>query len=275
MLTAVERRSPVPRFNVLGVNVSAIDVPMALDTIEHWIESGARQYVCVTGVHGVIESQRDESLREIHNRAGLVMPDGMPLVWLSRMHGMKHVGRVCGPDLIPACCERSVQRGWRHFFYGSSPGVVESLGKRLSDRYPNLKVVGAFSPPFRALTDQEDEDLIRMINAAAPDIVWVGLSTPKQERWMATHVGRLRAAALIGVGAAFDLHAGRKSRAPAWMQRSGLEWLFRLVTEPRRLWRRYLYVIPLFVGHLARQVTGLKHYDPPDRRAPRNELGNG
>lgn len=245
-----------PLVDVLGVNVSAIDMPMALDTIEGWIRRREPHYVCVTGVHGVMESQRDENLRQIHNEAGLVTPDGMPLVWLSHARGQAHVRRVYGPDLMLRICERSIANGYSHFFYGGGDGVPELLEERLKQRFPGLEVAGSYSPPFRALTADEDAAIVQRINDARPDIVWVGLSTPKQERWMHAHVGRLRAAALIGVGAAFDFHAGLKHQAPTWMQRSGLEWLFRLMSEPRRLGRRYLVNNPAFVWRVARDFGG-------------------
>jgi N-acetylglucosaminyldiphosphoundecaprenol N-acetyl-beta-D-mannosaminyltransferase len=207
-----------------------------------------------------MESQRDERLRQIHNTAGMVTPDGMPLVWLSRMKGFPHAERVCGPDLMPACCERSVARGHRHFFYGAAPGVPELLAARLQARFPGLIVAGCLSPPFGALAPAEDAEIVSRINASDPDIVWVGLSTPKQERWMADHIGLLSARVLIGVGAAFDFHAGLKRRAPRWMQRSGLEWAFRVYTEPRRLWRRYLINNPLFVWRIMQQEFGTARY---------------
>jgi len=250
----------VPRANILGVGVSAINMAMALEIIEGWIERREPHYVCVTGVHGVMESQRDEELRRIHNRAGLVTPDGMPLVWLSRLQSFHHVERVYGPDLMLALCERSVAKGYRHFFYGGAEGVPEQLASVLQKRFPGLQVAGTFSPPFRPLTADEDDRIVQMINAAAPDIVWVGLSTPKQERWMAGHRERLTAPVLIGVGAAFDFLTGRKPQAPRWMQRAGLEWLFRLLTEPRRLWRRYLINNPLFVALVVLQALGVRRY---------------
>jgi N-acetylglucosaminyldiphosphoundecaprenol N-acetyl-beta-D-mannosaminyltransferase len=235
------------------VGVSAIDMTQALATIEGWIARGERHYVCVTGVHGVMESRRDSELQRIHHDAGLVTPDGMPLVWLARRAGFPHVDRVYGPDLLLACCEISVRRGYRHFFYGGGAGVPELLAERLSRRFPGLCVAGTYSPPFRPLQPQEDEDVVQRLNASGADIVWVGLSTPKQERWMHEHRGRLGAAVLIGVGAAFDFHAGLKRQAPRWMQRSGLEWLFRLAHEPRRLWRRYSYNNVRFVVDLLRR----------------------
>jgi N-acetylglucosaminyldiphosphoundecaprenol N-acetyl-beta-D-mannosaminyltransferase len=247
---------------VLGVGVSAINMAQALETIEGWISRGDRRYVCVSGVHGIMESQADPVLRDIHNSAGLVTPDGMPLVWLSRMHGHEHVERVYGPDLMLALCGRSGSRGYRHFLYGGAGVVPALLTARLPQRFPRLIIVGRYSPPFRPLTAEEDADVVRMINESGADIVWVGLSTPKQERWMREHVGRLEAAALIGVGAAFDFHAGVKKQAPRWMQRNGLEWLFRLGSEPRRLWKRYLINNPRFVYGVFLQATKLKHYGP-------------
>jgi N-acetylglucosaminyldiphosphoundecaprenol N-acetyl-beta-D-mannosaminyltransferase len=243
------------RVDVLGVRVSALNITQALDRIDAWIRSRDPHYVCVTGVHGVMESRRDAALRRIHNEAGMVTPDGMPLVWLARHAGYGHVERVYGPDLMLACCRASIDRGYRHYFYGGSEGVADLLASRLAERFPGLCVAGTCTPPFRELTADEDDEIIGRINASRPDIVWVGLSTPKQERWMHAHVRRLSAPVLIGVGAAFDFHAGLKRQAPGWMQRSGLEWSFRLMTEPRRLWRRYLRNNPAFVWAVLLQQT--------------------
>ncbi len=250
----------IPRVNILGVGVSAVDMAMALRSVDEWIQRRDPHYVCVTTVHGVMESQRDRMLRQIHNRAGMVTPDGMPLVWLSRLLGLRHVERVYGPDLMLAVCRRSVERGYRHFLYGGAPGVAEALATRLQARFHGLQIAGLEAPPFRPLTVAEDRATEERINAVRPDIVWVGISTPKQERWMASHVGRLTAPVLIGVGAAFDFHAGLKRQAPRWMQQSGLEWLFRLATEPRRLWRRYLNNNPRFLWLILHQLLGGRTY---------------
>lgn len=249
----------IPRVDVLGVGISAIDMAVAVATIESWIACRESHYVCVTPVHSVMECQRDPELRCVFNASGLTTPDGMPLVWLCRLKGYRTVSRVYGPDLMLALCERSVGRGYRHFFYGGAEGVPERLAASLQQRFPGLLVVGTYSPPFRPLTSEEDVQVVQMINEAAPDVVWVGLGSPKQDQWMAAHVGQLAAPVLIGVGAAFDFHAGRKKQAPLWMQRSGLEWLFRLLTEPRRLWRRYLISNPKFVFLVLAQVLGLRH----------------
>ena len=248
------------RVNILGVGVSAINMAQALNVIEGWIAQRQAHYVCVTGVHGIVESQGNNSLQRVHNAAGLVTPDGMPLVWLARLHGLEHVERVYGPDLMLALCHRSISKGYRHFLYGGAEGVPDRLANRLKRRYPGLRIVGSYSPPFRSLTDEEDEQIVQAINEANPDVVWIGLSTPKQERWMAEHIGRLTAPVLVGVGAAFDFHSGLKRQAPRWMQRSGLEWLFRLANEPRRLWRRYLVNNPLFTLLVLQQALNLKCY---------------
>ncbi len=243
----------LPRVDVLGVRVSAIDLPEAVAEITRWIDEGERHYVCVTGVHGVMESQADATLLEIHNRSGLTTPDGMPMVWSGRWAGASWMDRVYGPDLMLDVCAVAAERGWKSFFYGGKEGVAEMLTERLTARFPGLKVVGTYSPPFRPLTDEEDTEIVDRINDSGADLVWVGLSTPKQEKWMADHIDRLSASVLFGVGAAFDIHAGILSQAPRWMQRSGLEWFYRLVTEPRRLWRRYLYNNPRFVWRIIRR----------------------
>jgi N-acetylglucosaminyldiphosphoundecaprenol N-acetyl-beta-D-mannosaminyltransferase len=254
--------SEYPSVEVLGVHVSGIDMHEALVRIVEWIAHGNPRYVCITGAHGVIESQRDARLKAIHNEAGLVTPDGMPLVWLARWLGAAHTRRVCGSDLMHAVTALSAIRGYRQFFYGGGEGVANKLKSALIRRHPKLQVVGTMCPPFRTLTPQEDEAAVAAINAANPDIVWVGLSTPKQEYWMAEHRSRIKAPVLIGVGAAFDFLSGSKKQAPLWMQRSGLEWLFRLLTEPRRLWRRYATIVPAFIFLSMRQLITAKWLRP-------------
>lgn len=251
----------IERFNVLGVGVSAVDLDMAVDTVVGWTFGGPPRYVCVTGVHGIMECQDDPTLRAIHANADMVTPDGMPLVWLGKLRGKRSIDRVYGPDLLLAVCDASRTHATRHFFYGGAPGIADRLADRLQQMYPGLLVAGTLCPPFRALTEAEDRAVIEAIDAARPDIVWVGLSTPKQERWMASHVGRLGAPVLIGVGAAFDFHAGVKRQAPRWIQRSGFEWLFRLATEPGRLWRRYARNNPRFLWMTLMQATGMRRFD--------------
>lgn len=237
----------IPREDILGIGISAINMDTAVGTIARWIEMADRQYICVTGVHGVMESRRSDAIRDAHNAAGMVTPDGMPLVWLLRCAGFSHVTRVCGPELIPAVFAAPQLRKARHFFYGTTERTLRSLERALRTRFPHAQIVGSIAPPFRQLSEIEDERYIREINNASPDIVWVGLSTPKQELWMSEHRDRLGASVLIGVGAAFDIHAGNMRQAPRFLRRCGLEWGFRLCTEPRRLWRRYLRNNPRFI----------------------------
>jgi N-acetylglucosaminyldiphosphoundecaprenol N-acetyl-beta-D-mannosaminyltransferase len=241
------------RVDVLGVGISAIDPVDALNEITRWIDEGDQHYACITGMHGVMEAQGDPDLLRIHNDSGLTTPDGMPMVWAARFAGAANVQRVYGPDLMLAVCERAAEQGWGSYLYGATDEVLEQLKQNLTDRYPGLRIVGSYSPPFRVMTPEEDDAAVRAINESGAQIVWVGLSTPKQERWMSAHVDRVNAAALIGVGAAFDMHAGNLRQAPKWMQRAGLEWFFRLVSEPRRLWRRYVINIPRFLFKLSRR----------------------
>jgi N-acetylglucosaminyldiphosphoundecaprenol N-acetyl-beta-D-mannosaminyltransferase len=246
------------RTNILGVQVSTVNMNGALDVIDGWIRKREAHYVCVTGVHGIMESYRKKDIRDLHNAAGLVVPDGMPLVWLSRLKGFRSVDRVYGPDLMLAVCERAAKRGYRHFFYGGGRGVAQLLANRLQSRFPGLNVAGVHSPPFRPLTAEEDSAVCETIRRSKANVVWVGISTPKQEMWMAQHLDQLRPAVLIGVGAAFDFHAGLKGQAPKWMMKSGLEWLFRLVQEPIRLGPRYLKNNPQFLGLIALQLLGVR-----------------
>lgn len=235
-----------PSIDVLGTRISAINLTEAAQAIEGWIRSREHRYVCVANVHSVMEAYRDPRLRQVMNGSGLTTPDGMPLVWLLKHAGYDRASRVYGPDLMLTVCERSVAIGLRHFFLGGAVGVAEEMADRLQVRFPGLQVAGTLSPPFRRLTGEEDEELVRSVNDARPDIVWVGLGAPKQELWMAEHRGSLLAPVLVGVGAAFDFHAGTVRQAPAVLQRAGLEWAYRLVKEPRRLWYRYLVYNPWF-----------------------------
>lgn len=248
------------RVNILGVGVTPLDLAQAVATLDGWREEGRRDYVCCVSVHGLVTAQRDQDIRSALNRAGLTTEDGMPLVWWCRRAGFAQAGRVCGSDLLDAMCALAVRHGHRHYFYGGSPDVVERLVSRLTERHPGLIIAGYRSPPFRPLTATEDAAVVAAINETRPDYVWVGLGMPKQEKWMTAHVGTIAATALIGVGAAFDFHARTKPRAPRWMQRSGLEWLFRLGSEPRRLAGRYLIDNTIFVLQTALQLTGLKSY---------------
>ncbi len=248
-----------PRANILGVRVSAVDMEAVVAAFDAWILERQRRYVCVTPAHSIMDCRDDPALRQIFNASGLATPDGMAIVWLLRLHGHRQVRRVYGPDLLLAACERSLTTGWRHFFCGGAAGVAEELARRLGHRYPGLEVVGTASPPFRPPSPAEEEQLVATINAAQPDIVWVGLGSPKQERWMAAHRQRLEAPVLVGVGAAFDFLSGRQRQAPRWVQRCGLEWLFRWMREPRRLAPRYRRY-PLFALLALAQLLRLRHF---------------
>jgi len=253
----VPTRKKLDRVNILGVGVNAVNMQMALDEIEGWIEERKQNFVLNVPAHCIVECLRDDNLRKIYNRAGLVNPDGMPIAWIARWMGHRHVSRVCGPDLMLTLCERSVSRGYRHFLYGGwPPNVVERLADKLEERYPGIQIVGKFAPPFRPLTQAEDTEITAMINRANPDIVWIGLGAAKEEFWAESHMNRVNAPALIGVGAAFDFHAGLKSRAPEWMSQAGLEWFFRMLTEPKRLAPRYLKDNPVFVWNVLLQALG-------------------
>lgn len=246
------------RVDILGVEVSAVDIEGVCAAVEEWIERGERRYVCVTGVHGIMESRRDEELREIHNESGLTVPDGMPTVWAGRYVGAREIERVYGPEMMLALCERAARSGWRSFYYGGAPGTAELLERAMRERFPGLRTAGVFTPPFHEPTPEEDREAIEAIDAAGADLVWVGLSTPKQERWMAEHVARLaRPCVLLGVGAAFDVNAGLRRDAPRWVGRIGMQWLYRLAQEPRRLWRRYLVNNPAFVAAVLRSPPRL------------------
>ncbi|HMJ60935.1 MAG TPA: WecB/TagA/CpsF family glycosyltransferase [Bryobacteraceae bacterium] len=233
----------LPNFEVLGVRVHAVQMSDAIAQLRAWIENRETgRYVAVTGMHGVAESRQDGHFRKILNSADLVVPDGMPLVWLGRWHRHSLRRRVCGSELMEAfCCQTGPL--CRHFFYGGGPGVADDLARVLHERH-GIVVAGTYVPPFRPLTEEEEREVASRVDEAAADVLWVGLSTPKQERWMYEHRESLKVPVMIGVGAAFDMNSGKLRRAPVWMQEHGLEWLFRLVVDPLRLWRRYLVTIP-------------------------------
>ena len=247
------------RVDVLGVGVSAINLDQAVGQIDYWVERHEPNYVCVCTVHGVMDCQRSAELRQIFNGAGMVTPDGMPLVWLSRRRH-PHVSRVYGPDLMLRELQRSAATGQRHFLYGGAAGVGERLTKRMTERFPGVHIVGRLEPPFAPIETLCNPETAQEINASKPDVVWVGIGSPKQELWMARMRPLLEAPVLIGVGAAFDFHSGTVRQAPRWLRQIGLEWLFRLASDPRRLWRRYLLDNPWFVWEIALQGLGLKRY---------------
>lgn len=247
--------------NILGVGVSALNLETTVDYFAAWIKAGEKQYVCCCNVHAVMESRRSSSVRRVLNQAGMVTPDGMPLVWLLRKAGQTRTSRVYGPDLMELVLSRSQTKQTRHFFYGGAAGVAQKLQSDMEQRFPGLQVVGTLSPPVGSVEELATSDVAEIINDAEPDYVWVGIGCPKQEQWMAAMRPLLSAPILVGVGAAFDIHTGTVSQAPRWMMRLGLEWLYRLVHEPRRLWRRYLVYNPWFVWDVAVQKTGLRRFE--------------
>jgi len=252
------------RANVLGVGVHPVNMRSATAAILDAAHGGRKGYVCVSGAHGVIESRKDRVLRRILNRAFLNVPDGMPLVWTGRAQGFKKMGRVYGPDLMINVCRESVSREVSHFLYGGKEGVAEELKEALERRFRGIRIVGTCCPPFTPLAEKETVELAAQVKAAQPDLFWVGLSTPKQERFMAEHLARLETKIMLGVGAAFDLHTGRMTDAPAWVKRSGMQWFHRLCQEPRRLAGRYGVIVPAFLFLIALQASGILKYGIED-----------
>jgi N-acetylglucosaminyldiphosphoundecaprenol N-acetyl-beta-D-mannosaminyltransferase len=250
----------IERVNVLGVGISMLNLQTALDAIANAVRERRKGYICVTGVHGVMEAQEDATFRKILNEAFLCTPDGMPMVWAGKLNGHREMSRVYGPDLMLDVCAWSEKNPCRHFFFGGAEGVAESLTEKLKARFPKMEIAGTFTPPFRPLNSDEEKKLREQINASTPDIMWIGLSTPKQEKFMAQYLSKLDVTLMIGVGAAFDFHSGRVKQAPRWMQQSGLEWLYRLCREPRRLAMRYFKNNPLFLLKIMGQFCSFKKY---------------
>jgi N-acetylglucosaminyldiphosphoundecaprenol N-acetyl-beta-D-mannosaminyltransferase len=255
--------------NIVGIGITPTSYDEVVEVCDRWLASrreritlpgasgNCSRYIAVTSVHGVISAVVDASVRQCINCADIATPDGMPIVWALRSFGCKGQQRVYGPTLTLALCRMAEERKYRVFLYGSRPEILDSLRENLLRRYPALQIAGSFSPPFRQLTTKESGRITQQIAASGADLVFVGLSTPKQEQWMRAHRDQLPGMVLVGVGAAFDFHAGKLRQAPGWMQRSGLEWLFRLSVEPRRLWKRYLLVTPLFLPLWGLQWLGI------------------
>jgi N-acetylglucosaminyldiphosphoundecaprenol N-acetyl-beta-D-mannosaminyltransferase len=248
-------------FETLGVRVHAVQVEDVVSCMAKWIHDRNQCHsIAATGMHGIVEAQNDPSFREVLNATDLVVPDGMPLVWLGRGRGHDLPRRVYGPDLMLAFCKETERQGYRHFFYGGEPGVAERLAESLKRCFPGIQIAGTFSPPFLPLSKEQDEQHLAMISRAKPDVLWVGLGAPKQERWMHEHKNQLDVPVVVGVGAAFDMLSGRRRQAPPWMRDRGLEWLFRLLQEPRRLWRRYLVCGTQFAAYIALESLRLKKF---------------
>lgn len=239
------KSGPVPpSFQVLGIRVDAVQMPVVLALLRSWIDTDESRvrYVAVTAMHGVAEARENEAFRETVNAADLVVPDGMPLIWFARLRGHALQRRVCGSEVMESFC-RETGNAYRHFFYGGMPGVAENLAQVLHEKH-GIVVAGTYCPPFRTLNEIEERELVSLVEEAAPDVLWVGLNSPKQENFMYAFRDRLKVRVMLGVGAAFDMNSGRSRRAPRWMRDWGLEWLYRLFSEPRRLGRRYLVTIP-------------------------------
>jgi N-acetylglucosaminyldiphosphoundecaprenol N-acetyl-beta-D-mannosaminyltransferase len=251
----------VPRVNVLGVGVHAINMSTAVRIIETAIDDYGKGYVCVTGVHGIMEAQKDPSLVQLFSNAMLVLPDGMPTVWIGHLQGFGGMDRVFGPELMLTIAGRSELTKCSHFLYGGGPGVAERLRDVLLHRFPSIRILGTFTPPFRPLTSDEETELFSTVNRLRPDIIWVGMSTPKQERFMAEYLNLLNTTVVVGVGAAFDFLGGTIKDSPQWIKRSGLQWAHRLLQEPRRLWKRYLVNNPQFIFQIGLQIAGLRRYE--------------
>ena len=244
--------------------MSVLTLPTAVESILEAVSRDQSGYICVTGMHGIMEARDDAALQQILNRAFLCTPDGMPTVWIGRAKGFD-MSRVYGPDLMLALMEATQKLPVSHFFYGGAEGVADELKAKLEVRFPGVQIAGTYCPPFRPLNEAELAALKAQVSESKVDLFWVGLSTPKQERFMAAHLNQLDVKIMLGVGAAFDFHSGRVIQAPRWIQRSGLEWLFRLLTNPRRLGKRYLVQVPRFASLVVLDWLGLA------RRSAKNQ----
>ena len=236
----------IPTCNIMGVNLAAIDMPWLIEFTKRYIKELSGNYMCVSNVHTTVMSFDDEEYCAVQNGGIMAIPDGGPLSSVGRKRGFSEMRRTTGPDYMKEILKISNKEGYRHFFYGSTEETLKKLQKTLNKSYPDVQVAGMFSPPFRPLSEQEDEEIVHMINESNADFVWIGLGAPKQEQWMYEHQGKIKGF-MIGVGAAFDYEAGNIDRAPMWMQKSNLEWLYRLLQEPKRLFKRYFYTNTKFI----------------------------
>lgn len=241
----------IPICNILGVNVAAIDMKWTVEYLKTNIKDLSGDYVCVSNVHTTVTSYEDIEYCKIQNSGIMALPDGGPLSFIGRKHGYSKMSRVTGPSLMEEIFKISEENGYRHYFYGSTDNTLEKVKERLHKNYPGIQIVGAYSPPFRMLSDEEDEEIIKIINASKPDFIWVGLGAPKQEKWMAAHQWEIKGL-MVGVGAGFDYYAEKIKRAPMWMQKCSLEWLYRLKQDPKRLFSRYIKTNTKFLWLVAR-----------------------
>jgi len=249
---------------VVGIPVDPLDMERTIAYIAEQVEARRKGYICLIGVHGIMEAQRDPELAQIYARADLMVPDGMPTVWLGHAQGFSEMQRVAGPDLMLEVFRRKELANATHFLYGGKNGVAEELRDRLTRRFPWVRIAGTYTPPFRDLTDDEEQSLAAQIQQIKPDFLWVGISTPKQERFMIRFLPLLESTMMFGVGAAFDFHTGRIKDSPQWVKRAGLQWLHRLIQDPRHLLWRYARNNSAFLWHIALQLTGLREYPPAE-----------
>ena len=239
-------KAKIPTCNILGVDIAAVDMVWLLDYLNDNIHALSGDYICVSNVHTTVTAYEDVEYRKVQNGGIMAIPDGGPLSSVGQKHGFKNMKRTTGPSLMGEIFKISVSKGYRHFFYGSTDETLEKLYSVLEKTYPGIQIAGMYSPPFRPMTAEEDEAIVERINETKPDFVWVGLGAPKQEKWMAAHQGCVDGL-MIGVGAGFDYHAGNIERAPEWMQKSNLEWVYRLLQDPKRLFGRYWHTNTKFI----------------------------
>lgn len=242
-------KSQIPTCNILGVNVAAINMKWLLNYLEKNIKILSGEYICVSNVHTTVMAHEDKDYCVVQNNAVMAIPDGGPLSTIAKSRGFNSVERIAGPSLMDEIFKVSAKKEYRHFFFGSTQNTLDLLRDNLDRAYPGIQIVGMYSPPFRPLTDEEDKKIIKEIHMLRPDFVWVGLGAPKQENWMSNHQGKIQGL-MIGVGAGFDYFAGNIKRAPIWMQKCNLEWFYRLLQDPKRLFKRYLYTNTKFIWNV-------------------------
>lgn len=239
-------KSQIPCCNILGVNIAAINMEWLLDFTQNNIKDLSGDYMCVSNVHTTVTAYEDKEYCAVQNGGIMAIPDGGPLSTVGRKRGFASMSRTTGPDYMGEIFKLSEEKGYRHYFYGSTEETLEKLSVKIKSDYPGIQVVGMYSPPFRSVTEDEDEAIVQQINETMPDFVWIGLGAPKQEKWMAEHQGWINGF-MVGVGAGFDYFAGNISRAPQWMQKYNLEWLYRLMQDPKKLFWRYCFTNPKFI----------------------------
>ncbi len=242
------KKDDIPGCEILGVKIAEIDMAGLLDFTEQHLADVSGEYICVANVHTTVTAFENEAYRAVQNGSILTLPDGGPLASVGRRRGYKGMRRTTGPDYMGEIFKITAERGYRHYFYGSTEETLATLREKLNENYPGIEIAGMYSPPFRPLTEEEDRDVVAAINETNPDFVWVGLGAPKQEEWMAAHKGKVRGL-MVGVGAGFDYFAGNIKRAPRWMQKCSLEWLYRMMQDPKRLFKRYLVTNPKYIWH--------------------------